>query len=164
MKQGHWNYRLTLTKWLLVVGLQATVLILTTCDRAQVKIAFLSDRDGNYEIYVMDVDGSNPTNLTNNPAEDVSPAWSPDGSKIAFLSDRDANYEIYVMDANGSNPTMLTNNLSGIFPAWSPDGSKIAFLSDRGGNGEIYVMDTDGSNPTNLTNNPAADSFPAWSP
>ncbi len=81
MKQEHWNYRLT--KWLLVVGLLTTVLMFNACEcgttppLAQGKIAFDSDRDGNWEIYVMDADGSNPTNLTNNPAEDHFPAWSP---------------------------------------------------------------------------------------
>ena len=121
MKQGPLNYRLT--KWLLVVGLLATVLVLSTCGRAQVKIAFYSDRDGNYEIYVMDADGSNPTNLTNNPANDGAQAWSPDGSKIAFGSSRDGNMEIYIMDTDGSNPTNLTNNPAwDDFPAWSPSG------------------------------------------
>ncbi len=122
-----WQLNYHLTKWLLVVGLLATVLILIACERgttpplAQDKIAFGSDRDGNWEIYVMDADGSNATNLTNNSALDGYPVWSPDGTKIVFLSDRDDNVEIYVMDADGSNPTNLTNNpAEDHFPAWSP--------------------------------------------
>jgi len=75
------------------------------------KIAFYSDRDGNEEIYVMDADGSNQTNLTNNAAADNVPRWSPDKSKIAFYSNRDdVNGEIYVMDADGSNQTRLTTS------------------------------------------------------
>jgi Tol biopolymer transport system component len=85
------------------------------------KIAFQSDRDGNFEIYVMDADGSDPVNLTNNPAYDAQPAWSPDGTRIAFHSYRDGNYEIYVMGADGSNPVRLTDNPEGDgYPAWSP--------------------------------------------
>ena len=88
---------------------------------AEGKIAFDTDRDGNYEIYVMDADGSNQTNLTNNPAQDGYPSWSPDGSVIAFISDRDGNYEIHVMDADGSNLTNLTNNpASDGSPSWLP--------------------------------------------
>jgi len=68
-------------------------------------IAFHSGRDGNFEIYVMNADGTNPTRLTNNPAFDALPAWSPDGTKIAFFSDRDGNGDIYVMNADGTNPT-----------------------------------------------------------
>src|SRR5207302_2193555 len=59
--------------------------------KANGKIAFVSDRDGNFEIYVMDADGSNQTRLTNNPAHDGEPAWSPDGAKIVFVSQRDGN-------------------------------------------------------------------------
>ena len=84
------------------------------------RIAFTSYRDGNFEIYVMDADGSNQIRFTNNPASDTSPAWSPDGSRIAFHSWRNGLPEIYVMDANGSNQTRLTNNLVDIdsTPAW----------------------------------------------
>lgn len=74
------------------------------------KIAFQSNRDGNFEVYIMNDDGSNQTNITNNPANDGSPAWSPDGTKIAFISNCDGNIEIYVMNADGSNQTRLTNN------------------------------------------------------
>ncbi len=87
------------------------------------QIAFVSDRDGNFEIYVMNADGSGQTNLTNNPAVDglLGIDWSPDGSRIAFTSDRDGNDEVYVMNADGSGLTNLTNNpADDSHPAWSP--------------------------------------------
>jgi len=129
------------------------------------KIAFVSDRDGNNEIYIMDADGSNQKRLTKNNADDYSPTWSPDGTKIAFSSKRDGNREIYVMNADGSNQKRLTkNNADDYSPTWSPDGTKIAFISKRDGNGEVYVMNADGSNQTRLTNNNVDDYSPAWSP
>src|SRR2546425_8525705 len=108
-------------------------------------IAFVSERDGNAEIYVMNADGSNPTRLTNNPAADVDPASSPDGTKIAFASNRDGDYTIYVMNADGSNPRRLT---AGRAPAWSPDGKKIAFTVDVGAGVEgelsyVYSMNAE---------------------
>jgi TolB protein len=83
------------------------------------KIAFVSNRDGNCEIYVMDSDGKNPRNLTNKPADDWGPEWSPDGKRIAFNSERDGNREIYVMDADGKDPRNLTNHPAGDYiDAW----------------------------------------------
>jgi hypothetical protein len=127
-------------------------------------IAFSSDREGLYQIYVMNADGTGQTRLTNNAASDLYPAWSPDGTKIAFSR----GFEIYVMNADGTGPTRLTHNTAhDDLPAWSPDGTKIAFGSDRDGinlNYEIYVMNADGTGPTRLTNNPAHDHWPAWRP
>jgi uncharacterized delta-60 repeat protein len=129
------------------------------------RIAYTSRNEGYDQIYVMDANGSNLGNLTNNPEGDLHPAWSPDGARIAFTSERDGDPEIYLMDATSLNQTRLTNNPAEDFhPAWSPDGTRLAFTSDRDGNYEIYVMNADGSNPINLTNNPGYDSDPAWSP
>jgi Tol biopolymer transport system component len=115
-------------------------------------IAFVSDRDGDWEIYVMNPDGSNVVQLTNNTAWDRNPSWSPDGSRIAFASNRDGDVEIYVMNPGGSNVTQLTNSSAWDGnPSWSPDGSKIVFASNRNGYGEIYVMNSDGSNVVQLT-------------
>ena len=136
------------------------------------RIAFMSNRDGNvrkggvlttFEIYVIDTDGRNPQNLTNDPNSDASPAWSPDGKRIAFTSYRDGHVhaihgwptaEIYVMDTDGGNPQNLTNDLNDDrHPSWSPDGKRIVFSSERDGHfigdfeeitSEIYVMDADG--------------------
>jgi hypothetical protein len=135
------------------------------------KIAFSSTRDRNAEIYVMHDDGSHQTRLTNHPAFDDQPTWSPDGSKIAFRTNRDGgNYEIYVMNADGTNPVNLTHDGAvDQDPAWSPDGSQIAFASTRDGNFEIYVMNAaDGSNVHRLTSLDGGlftvrDTQPAWS-
>ncbi|HLF02411.1 MAG TPA: hypothetical protein VI547_10580 [Anaerolineales bacterium] len=93
-------------------------------------IAFNSTRDGNTEIYVMDAVGTNPRNLTTNPAEDYLLGWSPDGTRLAFFSTRTQWLELYVMDADGSNVIQLTDskesNTAYSYPAsWSPDGEFI---------------------------------------
>ena len=127
-----------------------------------------SNSDTNTEIYMMDPDGANQTNLTNNPAPDYDPTVSADGAKIAFESGRDGNMEIYAMNADGTNQTRLTNDpTSDSAPAWSPDGTRIAFHRSEGGGvaDQIYVMIADdGSGPTKLTSTTEANVYPAWSP
>jgi Tol biopolymer transport system component len=129
------------------------------------KIAFRSYRDGNYEIYVMNADGSEPKRLTNSPDSDLDPSWSPDGKKIAFTSSTFVYRDIYVMNADGSEQKRLTNSPgSDLDPSWSPDGKKIAFYSGSARKQDIYVMNADGSEQKNLTNSPAMDENPSWSP
>ena len=84
------------------------------------RIAFISDRDGNVEIYTMKTDGTSVVRLTDNPVIDTEPSWSPDERKIAFCSDQDGDFEIYVMNADGAGVTNLTGNpVLDAYPAWS---------------------------------------------
>jgi Tol biopolymer transport system component len=119
------------------------------------KLAFVSRRDGNSEIYVMNADGSAQENLTRQPANDSQPSWSPDGRKIAFVSRRDGNSEIYVMNADGSGKRNLTRDrATDDYPTWSPDGRRIAFLRDRQRRWYLYVVNADGSGLRRLTFGP----------
>ncbi len=170
--------RYNLEHFILAIVLMLSLTFLMVCADAQARIAFVSRRDGNTEIYVMAADGQNQRRLTNNPARDHSPLWSPDGKRIAFVSERDGHVhpirgfptdEIYVMDANGGNQQNLTNDPhDDSSPSWSPDGKHIVFDTDRnndkGHNREIYVMNADGTNQRRLTNNRTEDEEPAWSP
>ncbi|MFQ6015643.1 MAG: TolB family protein [Anaerolineae bacterium] len=97
------------------------------------RIAFVSNRDGNYEIYTMAPDGSDQTRLTDTPDEEFTPVWSPDGRWLAFAyGGSRLEREILVMRSDGSERRQLTRNLAyDITPVWSPDGSRVAFASDR---------------------------------
>ena len=138
-----------------------------------VTIVFDSFRDGNYEIYAMNTDGSDQTRLTDSSAWDQSPACSSDGTKIAFTSDQDRNGvgEIYVMNADGSDQSNVTRNSANDYgPAWSYDGNKIAFITQRTGTAEIpslgpeiYVMNPDGSDQTRFIPQVSAGELD-WSP
>ncbi len=129
------------------------------------KIAFYSNRDGDWEIFVMNADGTGVTQLTDNDGRDGFPAWSPNGNKIVFVSDRDGDDEIFVMNADGTGVTQLTDHDDEDWiPTWSPDGKQIAFSSVRDGDYEIFVMNADGTGVTQLTDNDDYDGFPAWSP
>jgi Tol biopolymer transport system component len=131
------------------------------------RIAFMTTRDGNQEIYAVDPSGAGLANLSNNSANDYDPAWSPDGKRLAFISTRDGNPEIYVMNADGTGQKRLTNDPSvDGAPTWSPDGERIAFISGRDLYLGIYIMDADGTDPVRLSppTEQVNDSSPAWSP
>jgi Tol biopolymer transport system component/CubicO group peptidase (beta-lactamase class C family) len=135
------------------------------------QIAFASDRDGDFEIFVLSVADAlqnagkyEPDQITHEAGNDLEPAWSPDGSQIAFMVHQVNQSSIYTMNPDGSERVRLTENTSSNYlPKWSPDGTRIVFVSERDGNSEIYVMNADGSAQTRLTDNPAEDSYPAWS-
>ena len=156
---------------LFVIGISLIIASVDLAYAIETKIAFISTRDGNQEIYVMDVDGTGLVRLTKHPAIDSYPAWSPDGTKIAFTSNRrnGSTYEIYIMDADGKAPLRLTKNNQPVpaydeSPSWSPDGRRIAFASNREGNSEIYVMDTNGKNIVQLTRTIDRKATLSWSP
>lgn len=136
------------------------------------RIAFVSDRSGNQEIYSMNSNGTGVLRLTNNPADDLSPVWSPDGTKIIFSSDRSGNYQIYSMNANGTGVTRLTNNAFDEIPSsWKPDGTKIAYMSGVlntsspfNSSFDIKVMNASGSSPVTIAAHSANDIAPVFSP
>jgi TolB protein len=120
---------------------------------------------GDFEIYVMEPDGSGLTNVSNYSGFDVDPIWSPNGSTIAFVSTRGGEFDIFSAAPDGSGVTRLSDDpAQDLHPAWSPDGRRIAFTSDRSGSDDIWVMDADGGNPTPLTSGAKAEFRPTWSP
>lgn len=137
------------------------------------RIAFTTNRDGNFEIYTMNADGTDPQRLTNNPGFDMYPSWSPDGQKIVFASDRDdlrMSFDIYTMNADGSNVARLMADESDrkgrdTSPVWSPDGEKIAFTRQDQAEIDIYVVNKDGTGLTNLTSSLSErhNRLPSWS-
>jgi len=136
------------------------------------RIVFTSNRDGNYEVYSMNPDGSDQVRLTDTPDDrELVPASSPDGTRILFV-DRVGPYDdvytsdLYVMNADGTGRVNLTNAAgTEEDPVWSPDGSQIAFWSVRDGSADIWVMDADGRGQRNLTNSPSlSETTPVWSP
>ena len=93
------------------------------------KIAFQSERDGNWEIYVMNSDGSEQVRLTNDRGVDQSPTWSPDGTKIAFVSDRGGRHSVWTVNSDdGSEPVDVTGSyVNSRWPAWGPRSRTLAY-------------------------------------
>src|SRR5215207_446144 len=136
---------------------------------------FTTDQNGNSDIYTMRADGIGLTNLTNHPAKDLHPIWSPDGKHIAFESDRDGFMQIYRMDADGSNIVQLTRDEAddkltlqhdGKYNPWSPDGNRLIFIQEESGEGTgtLYSIDVNGENEVRLANGRISPNHVSWSP
>lgn len=128
---------------------------------------FVKNRKQN--LYVMDSDGKNQIQLTNNPGGDNFPAWSPDSSQIAFLSDFGGQLGLWVMNANGSNKRRLSSPLAFAFmwaPSWNPKGTSISYTAYDSSNvyPGIRVINVDGSGETILSPSGLVERRPAWSP
>jgi len=129
------------------------------------KIVFVSDRDGNDELYMMDYDGQNQTRLTFNKTRDYMPAWSADGKRIAFTSYKKLGEAgLYLLDLEAGKISPVSTRGTNFSPSFSPDGKNLAFCSSMDGNSEIYVAAADGKNIKRLTFNEKVDTAPSWSP
>jgi uncharacterized protein YgiM (DUF1202 family) len=156
------------SRLLLTLGLAASLLltalgapVLAQGQTGPGLVVFASNRSGNYEIYVLDPATGLTTQLTNNPANDIDPQWSPDGTQIAFASDRDGDYELYVMKPDGSDVKQLTNNQAqDVLPRWQPDGTNIVYVSDVNGQWDLYDIDANTGIVRQLTNDPADERGP----
>jgi TolB protein len=132
---------------------------------ALTRISFVSEFEGNKEVYLMDYDGRRIRRLTSSKTINLSPTWSPDAGELAFMSWRGRQPGVYVMSAEGELGRLRTvgGELSSA-PDWSPDGRELAYTSDVDGNTEIYVLSRESGRNRRLTHNRAIDTAPAFSP
>lgn len=132
---------------------------------AQTKVAFISTLRGNKELFVMDYNGANIRQLSQERSIVVSPAWSPDGKEIAITTYRDRNPDLFALSFNGNGRRPLSQQPGlNSAPAWSPDGNRLAFVLTKDGNPEIYTMYRNGTDVRRLSNHSAIDTSPTWSP
>lgn len=131
----------------------------------KLKVAFTSKRNGNFDIYTINEDGTELKRLTNSKVDELKPQWSPDGSKIMYLSKKGKKYTLHVMNNDGSNKIKLYNDCNIQYPPlWSPDGNKILFVAKIKSKNMIFTIDSNGENLASLTEAGTENAYPSWSP
>jgi Tol biopolymer transport system component len=137
------------------------------------RIAFQSNRSGNWDIWIANADGSGLVQLTHHAADDRYAAWSPDGTQMAFTSNRNGNEEVWVLpieealaQGDDSGAVNLSNSPQrDRYPMWSPNGKRLTFNTNRDGDYEVYIMNADGSQPRNISQSPdSTEGLADWSP
>jgi len=158
--------------WLIIAFLLAAIPAVGDSARARERIIYAALRPANMDIYLFDSPGKSPRRLTDHPALDYNPVFSPDGRWVVFCSERRGNPDLYALDLQNPGPPRLLTNSDALedAPAFSPDGKKLTFVSDRDGNADIFVMPFEPGGPdtssqaVNLTHHPGGDFNPAFSP
>ena len=137
-------------------------------------LAFVSDRSGSPQIYMIDLyqgaesAGNKPIRLTQNGSYNVSPAWSPDGRYLAYCRRTGGQFDLYLIDFSGGDQrteTQITNTrYNEEDPAWSPDGRMLVYSANKNGNYDIFVISIFSKEPMQVTNFPSDETQPSWSP
>jgi len=129
------------------------------------RVAFVSEQNGSLDIFTVNHNGSFLSRLISHPADDHSPAWSPDGKFIAFVSDREGNQDLFLLEViSGELRDLTWIKADDYDPEWSPDGSKLVYVSDRDGRSNVYVLDIKDQEIEQLTDEEQPDYQPHWSP
>ena len=134
-------------------------------------IAFVSEIDGDAEIFLLEPNSGNTTRITSNGGSDIYPSWSPDRTKIAYVSDQSGGYKLYIADpAEGVIKRLLLNSdiqIEPFKPVWSPDGTILSFSASSAGDSDLYVADAnvdEKQEATRITFNPGGEQLGDWSP
>lgn len=128
------------------------------------KVTFVSHRDGNNEIYMMDFDGKRQRRITYNQDLDMLPSWSLDKEKLLYTSYRKGNPDLYMFHLYTGKTELISTGQANYSADWSRDGDRIVYTSTRSGNAEIYIKDMKTRKEKRLTFNRAIDTSPSWSP
>jgi len=154
-----------------LIGVVVLALLVAGCGDSKQgdgRILFVSDRDGDFEVFVMNPDGTDMHQLTDNEDMDLTPDWSPDGSRIVFISDRGATGDhssIFVMNDDGTQQSQITDNDRWQFsPRWSPDGERFVYAQRDDEDADLRVAKIDGTEVQQLTRSDTWDQNPTWSP
>jgi len=129
------------------------------------KIVFSSGKAGDYDIWKLDLETKELSQLTEGDFWNDAPKWSPDGSRIVFVSNRSGYAELWLMDADGRNQTQLTDSRRvHSAPCWHPDGKSLAVCANYKGNADIFIVDLAGKVTQQITDYSGRDSTPCFSP